>query len=66
MKKSYALKDAIKVSGIVRSFCQMAIQVTMITILAINEVNTPLKIVVISLSGFEILFNIIFIASISE
>jgi hypothetical protein len=56
---TYNYKEGLKGATFFSRMAQMFVQVTMITILGINEVDNGLKIIAISLSGFQFVFNII-------
>jgi hypothetical protein len=53
-------KDAIGVSYAFRNGLQGFLQVTFITILAINQVDSVIKALTIAFSSFEIVFNVAF------
>ena len=58
-KMTYSYRDGLKGGVFFSRMAQMLVQVTMITLLGVNEVNNPLKVIAISLSGFQFVFNII-------
>ena len=58
-KMTYSYRDGLRGGVFFSRMGQMLVQVTMITLLGVNEVNNPLKIIAISLSGFQFVFNII-------
>ena len=56
---TYSYKENLKGAITFSRVAQMFVQVTMITLLGINVVDNPVKIIAISLSGFQFVFNII-------
>ncbi|CDW83187.1 traf-type zinc finger family protein [Stylonychia lemnae] len=56
---NYRLRESMIESTICRNIAQIFIQVTFITILAINEVDTAIKGLTIGLSSFLILWNVV-------
>ncbi len=61
---NYTYKEALSVSTSITRFSQMFLQVTMITILGINEVDNTVKALTIGFSGFQFVFNIIMVSCI--
>ncbi len=56
---TYSYKENLKGGIAFSRIAQMFVQVTMITLLGVNLVDNPIKIIAISLSGFQFVFNII-------
>ena len=63
---SYSYKEALRNLTAFGRFAQMFVQVTMITILGINNVDNLIKGLTIGFSGFEFVFNIIMAACVLE
>jgi hypothetical protein len=56
---NYNYRDMLKNSTVFSRIAQMFVQVTMITILGVNEVDNLVKGLTIGFSGFQIAFNLI-------
>eukprot|EP00347_Sterkiella_histriomuscorum_P018182 403346480 len=60
----YLFKDSVRVSHLIRSICQMIIQITLVTVMGLNNADDLIKGLACGFSIFQFFFNILFTVTI--